>query len=123
MKIYNGLMSTDPGKLIGKNLSFQMNHASICGTIMAAFMLNTILVNAAFQSTLSYDIGCRTSGVMVWNAILYYERSNWLRIEGNLNSNRYVRKVLQPKVVLIFQGIPGAIFQRDNARPHVAKTV
>ncbi|GFV46125.1 transposable element Tcb2 transposase [Trichonephila clavipes] len=36
----NGLMSTEPGKLIVTKLSFQMNHASICGTIMAAFVLD-----------------------------------------------------------------------------------
>ncbi|GFW13540.1 transposable element Tcb2 transposase [Trichonephila clavipes] len=42
-----------------------------------------------------------TPGVMVWGAILYHGRSNLLRIES----------------------IPGAIFQQNNERPHVAKTV
>ncbi|PRD36668.1 UNVERIFIED_CONTAM: tc1a [Trichonephila clavipes] len=37
---------------------------------------------------------------MVWVVILYHGRSNLLRIEG----------------------IPGAIFKQDNARPHVART-
>ena len=60
---------------------------------------------------------------MVWSAISYHGPSNLLRIEGNLNSNRYVRKVLQPEVVRFLQGIPGAIFQMDNPRPHVEKTV
>ncbi|GFW87758.1 transposable element Tc1 transposase [Trichonephila clavipes] len=41
----------------------------------------------------------------------------------NLNVNRYVREVLQPEVVPFLQGILGAIFQEDNARPHVANTV
>ncbi|GFV59170.1 transposable element Tc1 transposase [Trichonephila clavipes] len=45
--------------------------------------------------------GDLTPGVMVWGAISYHGRSNFLRIVG----------------------IPGAIFQQDNARPHVAKTV
>ncbi|GFT33568.1 transposable element Tc1 transposase [Trichonephila clavipes] len=35
-----------------------------------------------------------TTGVMVWGVISYHGRSNLLRIEGNLNSNRYVREVL-----------------------------
>ncbi|GFW75273.1 transposable element Tcb1 transposase [Trichonephila clavipes] len=35
--------------------------------------------------------------------------------------NRYVREVLQPKVIFFRHGISGAIFQKDNARPHVAK--
>ncbi|GFU71740.1 transposable element Tc1 transposase [Trichonephila clavipes] len=64
-----------------------------------------------------------TPGVMVRGAISYHGRFNLLRIEGNFNSNRYVREVLQPEVVLFLQGVPGAIFQQDNARPHVAKTV
>ncbi|GFW49321.1 transposable element Tc1 transposase [Trichonephila clavipes] len=59
----------------------------------------------------------------VWGAISYHGRFNLLRIEGNLNSNRYVREVLQPEVVPFLQGISGDIFQQDNAGPHVAKTV
>ncbi|GFX48573.1 uncharacterized protein TNCV_584711 [Trichonephila clavipes] len=50
-----------------------------------------------------------TPGVLVWGAISYYGRSNLLRIEGNLNSNRYVREVLQPEVFPFLQDIPGAI--------------
>ncbi|GFW60380.1 transposable element Tcb2 transposase [Trichonephila clavipes] len=67
--VCNGFMSTEPGKLIGTKLASQMNQASICGTMMAAFALDTMPVNAALQS------------------------------------------------------IHGAIFQQDNARPHVAKIV
>ncbi|GFW18722.1 transposable element Tc1 transposase [Trichonephila clavipes] len=43
-----------------------------------------------------------TPGVTVWCAIAYHGRSNLLRIEGNLNSNRYVHEVLQPEVVFFF---------------------
>ncbi|GFT07004.1 transposable element Tcb2 transposase [Trichonephila clavipes] len=35
---------------------FQMNHASICGTMMATFVLDAMPMNAAFQSVLSNDI-------------------------------------------------------------------
>ncbi|GFW15761.1 uncharacterized protein TNCV_3582591 [Trichonephila clavipes] len=45
--VCNELMS----KLIGTKLSFQMNHASIWGIMMAAFVLN-----AAFQRALLNDI-------------------------------------------------------------------
>lgn len=65
----------------------------------------------------------RTPGVMVWGAISYHGRSQLLRIVGNLNSNRYIGEVLEPEVVPFLQGIPGAIFQQDNARPHVARNV
>ncbi|GFV23788.1 transposable element Tcb2 transposase [Trichonephila clavipes] len=47
----------------------------------------------------------------------------FLRIEGNFMSNRYFREVLQPEVFRFLEGNPGAIFQQDNAHPHVEKTV
>ncbi|GFY32488.1 transposable element Tcb2 transposase [Trichonephila clavipes] len=56
--ICNGLMSTELGKLIGTKLSFQMNHASICVTIMAAFVLDPMSVNTAFQNVISNYIVC-----------------------------------------------------------------
>ena len=46
-----------------------------------------------------------------------------LRIEGNLNSNTYVREVLEHEVVAFLQRIPGTIFQQNNACSHVVKTV
>ncbi|GFX27959.1 uncharacterized protein TNCV_773441 [Trichonephila clavipes] len=58
---------------------------------------------------------------MIWGAILYHERSNLLRIEGNLDSNRYIHEMLQPEVVSFLQGIPGAVLQQGNAHPHVAR--
>ncbi|GFW71042.1 hypothetical protein TNCV_191331 [Trichonephila clavipes] len=60
---------------------------------------------------------------MIWSAISYQGRLNLLRIESNLNSNRYISEVLQPEVVSFLRGVPGAIFQQENAGPHVAKTV
>ena len=61
--------------------------------------------------------------VMVWVAIEYNMRSSLLCIEGNLNSSRYIREVSQPEVLPLFQATPHAIFQQDNARPHVARIV
>ncbi|GFU46115.1 uncharacterized protein TNCV_2309441 [Trichonephila clavipes] len=54
--VCNGLMSTELDKLICSKLTFQMNHASICRTMMAAFVLDSMPVNAAFQSALSKNI-------------------------------------------------------------------
>ncbi|GFS79298.1 transposable element Tc1 transposase [Trichonephila clavipes] len=65
----------------------------------------------------------RTPGVMVWGAIAYHGRSQLLRIVGNLNCTRYINEVLQPRAIPFLQGLPGAVFQQDNVRPHVAKTV
>ncbi|GFU94019.1 hypothetical protein TNCV_1081211 [Trichonephila clavipes] len=47
--------------------------------MMAAFVLDTMPVNAAFQSALSSDIGL-TSGVVVWGAVSYNGRSYFLRV-------------------------------------------
>ncbi|GFW40648.1 transposable element Tc1 transposase [Trichonephila clavipes] len=60
---------------------------------------------------------------MVSGVISNRGQSNLLQIEGNRNSNRNVREVLWPEVVPFLQFIPGAVFQHDNARPYVAKTV
>ncbi|GFV37280.1 transposable element Tcb2 transposase [Trichonephila clavipes] len=41
----NGLMSTEPdklNKLIGTKLPFQMNHTSVCGTMMDAFVVDAM---------------------------------------------------------------------------------
>ncbi|GFT05655.1 transposable element Tcb2 transposase [Trichonephila clavipes] len=34
---------------------------------------------------------------------------------------RYVHDILQPQVFTLMQWLPGAIFQRDNDRPHTAR--
>ena len=54
--VCNGLMRKEPGKLIGTKLTFQMNHSEICGTTMAAFVLDTMPVNVSLQNALSNDI-------------------------------------------------------------------
>ncbi|GFV77666.1 HTH_Tnp_Tc3_2 domain-containing protein [Trichonephila clavipes] len=54
--VCNGLIGTEPCKLIGTKMSFQTNHAAICGTMMAAFVLDAMPVNGAVQNALSNDI-------------------------------------------------------------------
>ena len=61
--------------------------------------------------------------VMVWGTIGYNMRSRLLCIEGTLNSNCNIREVLQPEVLPLLQATPHAIFQQDNAWPHVARIV
>ena len=59
--ICSGLMSNKPGKRICTELSFQMNDASIFGTMMASFVLDAMPINAAFHSALSNDIVAENS--------------------------------------------------------------
>ncbi|UYV77406.1 hypothetical protein LAZ67_15000902 [Cordylochernes scorpioides] len=44
-------------------------------------------------------------------------------IAGTLNSQRYISEVLEPVVRSYLQGLPTAIFQQNNARPHVTRIV
>ncbi|GFV60598.1 transposable element Tcb1 transposase [Trichonephila clavipes] len=62
-------------------------------------------------------------GIMVWGGIEYHSRTPLIRIAGTLNSQRYISEVLETVVLPYFQGLATAIFQQDNARPHVARIV
>ncbi|GFV32175.1 transposable element Tcb2 transposase [Trichonephila clavipes] len=42
-------------------------------------------------------------------------------MRGTLTGQRYVHDILRPHVGLFLNGLPGAIFQQDNARPHTAR--
>ncbi|GFT16390.1 transposable element Tcb1 transposase [Trichonephila clavipes] len=62
-------------------------------------------------------------GIMVWGGIGYHSRTLLVRIFGTLNSQRYISQVLESVVLSYLQGLATAIFQQDNARPHVARIV
>ena len=81
-------------------------------------LLDAMTVNAAFQSALSNYIGAEYR--KLWSGVRFRIMDDpiWFRIEGNLNSNRYVREMQAPDIVAFFQCIPEAIFQKDNAHPH-----
>ncbi|GFT98792.1 transposable element Tcb1 transposase [Trichonephila clavipes] len=55
--------------------------------------------------------------------VLWYSHISLVRITGTLNSQRYISEVLEPVVLPYLQGLATAIFQQDNARPHVARIV
>ncbi|GFW45385.1 transposable element Tcb1 transposase [Trichonephila clavipes] len=62
-------------------------------------------------------------GIMEWGSIGYHSRTPLVRIAGTLNSQRYISEVLEPVVFSYLQGLAIAIFQQENARPHVARIV
>ena len=62
----------------------------------------------------------RQRGIMVWGAIAYNSMSPLVRIQGTMRAQRYVDNVLRPVAIPYLQGMPNAIFQQDNARPHTA---
>ncbi|GFW11453.1 DDE_3 domain-containing protein [Trichonephila clavipes] len=42
-------------------------------------------------------------------------------MRGTLTGQRYVDDILRPHVGPFLNGLPGVIFQQDNARPHTAR--
>ncbi|GFW59005.1 transposable element Tc1 transposase [Trichonephila clavipes] len=69
---------------------------------------NTVLRHAA-----------RTAGVMDWGAIAYDCWTTLIVIRGGtLTGHRYVDDILRPHVEPFLNGLPRAIFLRDNALPH-----
>ncbi|GFW08082.1 DDE_3 domain-containing protein [Trichonephila clavipes] len=42
-------------------------------------------------------------------------------MRGTLTGQRYVDDILRPHVGPFLNGLPGAIFQQDNARPHTTR--
>ncbi|UYV64615.1 hypothetical protein LAZ67_3001324 [Cordylochernes scorpioides] len=63
----------------------------------------------------------RQRGIMVWGAIAYDSRSPLLRIQGTMTAQRYVYDVLRPVTLPYLLGVPNALYQQDNARPHTAR--
>ncbi|GFT80389.1 transposable element Tcb2 transposase [Trichonephila clavipes] len=63
----------------------------------------------------------RTAGVMVWGTIAYDSRSTLIVMRGTLTDQRYVDDILRLHVGPFLNGLPGAIFQQDNARSHTAR--
>ncbi|GFU90179.1 transposable element Tc3 transposase [Trichonephila clavipes] len=63
----------------------------------------------------------RTASVMVWGVIAYESRSTLIVMRGILTGQRYVDDILRPHVGPFLNGLPGPIFQQDNARPHTAR--
>ncbi|GFY03770.1 transposable element Tc1 transposase [Trichonephila clavipes] len=63
----------------------------------------------------------RTAGVIVWGTIAYDSRSTLIVMRGTLTGQRYVDNILGPHVGPFLNGLPGAILQQDNARPHTAR--
>ncbi|GFT62610.1 transposable element Tcb2 transposase [Trichonephila clavipes] len=54
-------------------------------------------------------------------AIAYDSRSTLIVMRRTLTGQRYVDDILRPDVGPSLNGLPGAIFQQDNARPYTAR--
>ncbi|GFT54044.1 transposable element Tcb1 transposase [Trichonephila clavipes] len=54
-------------------------------------------------------------------ALSYDSRPTLIVVRGNLTGQRYIDDILRPHVGPFLSGLPGALFQQDNARPHTAR--
>ncbi|GFX73527.1 transposable element Tcb1 transposase [Trichonephila clavipes] len=61
--------------------------------------------------------------IMVWGGIGHHSHTPLVRNAGTLNSQRYISEVMEPVILPYVQGLATAIFQQDNAGPHVARIV
>ncbi|GFT62532.1 transposable element Tcb2 transposase [Trichonephila clavipes] len=53
--------------------------------------------------------------------IAYDSQSTLIVMRGTLTGQRYVDDILRSHVGPFLNGLPGVIFQQDNARPHTAR--
>ena len=60
---------------------------------------------------------------MVCAIFLYMARTSLVRINSNLNADRYVSDILCPMVVPYLRGPPYSSFQQENIRIYVARHV
>ncbi|GFY06030.1 transposable element Tcb1 transposase [Trichonephila clavipes] len=58
--------------------------------------------------------------MMVWGAIGFTSRSPLVRVDGTLNSARYISGVLRSVALPFIRALRNPTFKQDNARPHVA---
>ncbi|GFU91579.1 transposable element Tcb1 transposase [Trichonephila clavipes] len=59
--------------------------------------------------------------VQMWRHPAYDSRSTLIAMLGTLKGQRYVYDILRPCVGPFLNGLPGAIFQQDNARLHTVR--
>ena len=60
-------------------------------------------------------------GVLWYGVALWAEGKNLIVVQGNLNAQGYITRILQPEAVPFLQRHGPAILTHDNARPHVAR--
>ncbi|GFY12971.1 transposable element Tc1 transposase [Trichonephila clavipes] len=74
-----------------------------------------------FSDESRFVLGTDDNRVRVWRCPAYDSRSTLIVMRGTLTRQRYVDDILRPHVGPFLNGLPGAIFQQDNARLHTAR--
>ncbi|GFU68643.1 transposable element Tcb1 transposase [Trichonephila clavipes] len=74
-----------------------------------------------FSDESRFVLGTDDNRVRVWRHLAYDSRSTLIVMRGTLTGQRYVDDILRPHVGPFLNGLPGANFQKDNARPYTAR--
>ncbi|GFX40269.1 transposable element Tcb1 transposase [Trichonephila clavipes] len=77
--------------------------------------------NVVFSDESRFVLGTDDNRVRVWRRPAYDSQSTLNAMRGTLTGQRYVDDILRPHVGPFLNGLPGAIFQQDNVRPHTAR--
>ncbi|GFX44343.1 transposable element Tcb2 transposase [Trichonephila clavipes] len=77
--------------------------------------------NVVFRDEYRFVLRTDDNRVRVWRRLAYDSRFTLIVMRGTLTGQRYVDDILRPHVGPFQNGLPGAIFQKDNARPHTAR--
>ncbi|GFX52524.1 DDE_3 domain-containing protein [Trichonephila clavipes] len=98
-----------------------MNPGLFWGQMITVYKCGGVLVSGTMNPHTVLRHTARTAGVKVWGAIVYDSRSTLIVMRGTLTDQRCVDDILRPHVGPFLNGLPGAILQQDNARPHTAR--
>ncbi|GFU72491.1 transposable element Tc1 transposase [Trichonephila clavipes] len=74
-----------------------------------------------FSDESRFVLGTDDNRVWVWGRPAYDSRFTLIVMRGTLMGQHYVDDILRPHVGPFVNGLPRAIFQEDNARPHTAR--
>ncbi|GFW23501.1 transposable element Tcb2 transposase [Trichonephila clavipes] len=74
-----------------------------------------------FSDESRFVLGTDDNRVRVWRRPAYDNRSTLIVMRGTLTDQRYIDDILRPHVGPFRNGLPGAIFQQDNALPYTAR--
>ncbi|GFW26617.1 transposable element Tcb2 transposase [Trichonephila clavipes] len=74
-----------------------------------------------FSDESRFVLGTDDNRVRVWRHPAYDSRSTLILMCGTLTGQRCVDDILRPHVGPFLNGLPGAIFQQDNAGLHTAR--
>ncbi|GFX12210.1 transposable element Tcb2 transposase [Trichonephila clavipes] len=74
-----------------------------------------------FSDESRFVLGTDDNRVRVWRRPAYDSRSRLIVMCGTLTGQRYIDDILRPHVGPFVNGLSGAIFQQDNARPYTAR--